>query len=255
MDAPTAARIALQCLDLTSLNDDDDAAAIEKLCQRAQGRFGNVAAVCLWPQWVALARSKLDASIAVAAVANFPHGSTDVDRAVADAQAIVQAGGQEVDVVLPYHALIAGKELVCARLIRAVRTACTGLRLKVILETGALQTPALIESAAQIAIDNGADFIKTSTGKIETSATLDAAQTMLRVITRQPPDLAKRLGFKPSGGIRTVVEATAYIELTEKILGADAVNPQRFRIGASSLLNDIEAVLGGLSSPAPATGY
>ena len=255
MDATTTARVALQCLDLTSLNDNDDATVIEALCQRAKSRYGHVAAVCVWPQWVALARSKLDASIAVAAVANFPHGSTDVERAVADAKSIVQAGGQEVDVVLPYHALIIGKELVCARLVRAVREACAGLRLKVILETGELRDPTLIDQAAQIAIDNGADFIKTSTGKTPVSATLQAAEVMLQVITRQPQELAQRIGFKPSGGIRTVAEAGAYIALTQKFLGVDAVNPQRFRIGASSLLSDIEAVLGGASSPTPTSGY
>ena len=136
MDAITTARIALQCLDLTSLNDNDDAPAIEKLCQRAHSPYGHVAAVCVWPQWVALARSKLDASVAVAAVANFPHGSTDVERAVADAKSIVQAGGQEVDVVLPYHALIIGKELVCARLVRAVREACAARRVMLAAATG-----------------------------------------------------------------------------------------------------------------------
>jgi deoxyribose-phosphate aldolase len=255
MNNTAAAKLALQCLDLTSLNDNDDEAAIEKLCQRAQSPHGHVAAVCVWPQWVALARSKLPANIAVAAVVNFPHGSTDTERAIAEANTIGQAGGQEVDVVLPYHALIVGKELLCAQLLRGVRRAAKGLKLKVILETGELKSPELIERAAQIAIDNGADFIKTSTGKTDTSATLEAAQTMLQVIARQPEALAKRLGLKPSGGIRTVAEAAQYMQLTQQFLGADAITPARFRIGASSLLNDIEAVLSGTSSTSSSTGY
>jgi deoxyribose-phosphate aldolase len=255
MNYAAAAKLALQCLDLTSLNDNDDEAAIEKLCQRAQGPHGNVAAVCVWPQWVALARSKLPAGIAVAAVANFPHGSTDTERAVTETNNIAQAGGQEVDVVLPYHALIVGKELLCAKLLRSVRRAAKGLTLKVILETGELKTPVLIERAAQIAIDNGADFIKTSTGKTDTSATLEAAEIMLKVIARQCEELAKRLGLKPSGGIRTVAEAAQYIQLAQQFWGADAVTPARFRIGASSLLNDIEAVLSGKASAPSSTGY
>lgn len=239
------ARQALACLDLTSLNDADTPADIEALCRRAQGPFGPTAAVCVWPRFAAQARALLPASIAVAAVANFPDGSSDIDRAVRDTAAIVAAGAQEVDVVLPYRDLA-----VAPALLAAVRAACSGLRLKVILETGELQDPALIRRACAIALDAGADFLKTSTGKVKVNATLDAARLLLQAIRDGGHH---HVGFKPAGGIRSVADAAAFIALTEEHLGP--VTPQRFRIGASGLLNDIEAVLGGGAAAATNASY
>jgi deoxyribose-phosphate aldolase len=238
------ARTALACLDLTSLNDADTEADVAALCARAHGVHGNVAAVCVWPRWAALARARLPASIAVAAVANFPDGSADIERAVRDTSAIVQAGAHEVDVVLPYTHLMAGDIAAVTRLLLAVRQACSGLTLKVILETGVLATDALVAQAARLSLDCGADFLKTSTGKTPVSATPQAARVMLEVIA-STPGAAQRVGFKASGGIRTVADAAVYVDLVAEILGAAALSPARFRIGASSLLNDIEAVLGG----------
>ena len=242
-DLQTSARIALACLDLTSLNNADTEADIAQLCQRAQSPFGSVPAVCVWPRLAAFARAQLPAHISVAAVANFPHGHTDVAAAVYDTRLIVQAGAQEVDVVLPYKALFAGDEAAVASLLTAVRQACPGLVLKVILETGELQTPALIARASQLALDAGADFLKTSTGKTPINATPEAAQIMLEAIATSPA-ARNHVGFKASGGIRTVRDAMLYETLVQQYLGLDALNPQRFRIGASSLLSDIEAVLG-----------
>lgn len=250
-DPQHSARIALACLDLTSLNTADTEADIATLCQRAQSPFGPVAAVCVWPRLAASARAQLPASIAVAAVANFPHGNADIDAAVRDTLQIVQAGAQEVDLVLPYRSLMDGDERAAAELLTAVRRACPGLRLKVILETGELKTPALIKSACQLSLDGGADFLKTSTGKTPVSATLEAARTLLGAIAASPA-ARKRVGFKAAGGIRTVAEAVAYLALTQELLGAPALTPQRFRIGASSLLNDIEAVLSGAAEPSAA---
>ncbi|MDD3935453.1 deoxyribose-phosphate aldolase [Rhodoferax sp.] len=250
------ARLALACLDLTSLNVADTEADVADLCRRAQSPFGPVAAVCVWPRLAGFARAHLPASIAVAAVANFPHGHADIDAAMRDTAQIVQAGAQEVDVVLPYRSLIAGEERAAARLLVAVRKACPGLLLKVILETGELKTPALIELACQLSLDSGADFLKTSTGKTPISATLEAARIMLGAIAASPA-ARQRVGFKAAGGIRTVSEAAAYLALTQELLGASALTPQRFRIGASSLLNDIEAVLSGAAeaSTAPRGAY
>jgi deoxyribose-phosphate aldolase len=241
------ARQALACLDLTSLNDTDSEADISALCQRAQSRFGPVAAVCVWPRLAAFARTQLPAHIRVAAVANFPDGSSDVQRAVRDTQVIVQAGAQEVDVVLPFRDLAAAPAL-----LQAVRRACEGLTLKVILETGELMDPALIHNASVMALDAGADFIKTSTGKSPRSASPEAARVMLSAIAARPPSLA---GFKASGGIRSVADAAVYMQLTAELLGMDAVSPARFRIGASSVLADIEAVLAGLERPAASGTY
>lgn len=244
------ARLALACLDLTSLNDQDTEADIARLCARAQGPHGPVAAVCVWPRLAAFARQQLPAHIAVAAVANFPHGNTDVRSAVADTQAIVQSGAQEVDVVIPYRALIAGEHDEAVALLQAVRKASEGLVLKVILETGELQDPARIALASRISLEAGADFLKTSTGKTPVSATHVAAQVMLDAIASEP-STRNRVGFKPSGGIRTVADAAVYMQLTEQALGPEALTARRFRIGASGILSDIENILGSTSATTP----
>jgi deoxyribose-phosphate aldolase len=251
-----SARLALACLDLTSLNDQDTEADIAALCTRAQSRFGPVAAVCVWPRLAAFARQQLPAHIAVAAVANFPDGSADIERAVRETGEIVQSGAQEVDLVLPYAQLLVGNDAVVADLLAAVRKASVGLRLKVILETGALMDSAHILRASTLSLAAGADFIKTSTGKTEVSATPEAARVILGAIAAET-DAAKRVGFKPSGGIRSVADATIYIALVEEILGAAALTPQRFRIGASSVLADIESILSGqdCAAPPPAGSY
>ncbi len=246
-----AARVALACLDLTSLNEQDTEADIDALCVRAQGRFGPVAAVCVWPRLAAHARKLLPAPIAVAAVANFPDGSGDIARAVRETGDIVQSGAQEVDLVLPYSQLLLGNDVAVAALLAAVRKASEGLRLKVILETGGLVGGAHILRASRMSLDAGADFLKTSTGKTTISATPEAARVMLAAIAADP-GAAKRVGFKPSGGIRTVADAAVYIALVDEILGASALTPQRFRIGASSVLADIEAVLSGQNPVAAA---
>lgn len=238
------ARIALACLDLTSLNDSETPGDIETLCLRAQGACGSVAAVCVWPRVAAFARSLLPGPVAVAAVANFPDGGNDIDRALRDTHEIVAAGAEEVDLVMPWRHLDDA-----APLLQAVRKASEGLLLKVILETGELQDPAHIRRAASIALDAGADFLKTSTGKAPVNATLDAAALLLQAIQEGGHT---RVGFKAAGGIRSVADAGAYIALAEQHLGE--VTPRRFRIGASALLDDIEAVLGG-SAAAPSSGY
>ena len=247
------ARQALACLDLTSLNDGHDVAGgeadIDALCAKANGKFGPTAAVCVWPRLAARARAQLPAHIRVAAVANFPDGSSDVQRAVRDTAAIVDAGAQEVDVVMPYRDLAAAPAVLWA-----VRRACEGLTLKVILETGELVDAAKIKQACRIALDNGVDFLKTSTGKRPISATPEAATLLLQAIARNAAARG-RVGFKPAGGIRTVADAATYIQLTAQHLGAAAVNPARFRIGASGLLNDIEAVLAGADRPVPGQTY
>jgi deoxyribose-phosphate aldolase len=254
LDLHATARLALACLDLTSLNDADTEADVATLCERAQGPHGPVAAVCVWPRFAAFARRQLPANIGVAAVANFPDGRADIERALRDTGEIVQSGAQEVDVVLPYARLQQRDEQAVSQLLNAVRRACPGLTLKVILETGMLADDALIVRASQLSLAAGADFLKTSTGKTAVSATPQAATLMLRCIA-DDAQAAGRVGFKPSGGIRTVADAAVYIALCEQVLGRQAVQPRRFRFGASGLLNDIEALLSGRSAPPkPAPG-
>jgi deoxyribose-phosphate aldolase len=241
------ARQALVCLDLTSLNDADAADDVLRLCERAIGPpgRGSVAAVCVWPRLAAVARHALPQEVAVAAVANFPDGSTEIERALRDAREAVAAGAQEVDVVLPWRDLDAAPAL-----LKAVRRACEGRVLKVILETGQLGSDAAIERACRVALAAGADFLKTSTGKVQVNATPHAARLMLRAIAADA-GARDRVGFKAAGGIRTVADAAPYLALASELLGARAVTPARFRIGASGLLNDIEALLLG-AQPGPA---
>lgn len=251
-DLKAAARTALACLDLTSLNDADTAADIAALCQRAQTANGPVAAVCVWPRFVAQARAALPASIKVAAVANFPDGALDLQRALADVAEIAQAGGDEVDVVLPWRALLAGKTSEVAEFLSEVRFASRPLTLKVIIESGELGTTDRIAQATRLALAAGADFVKTSTGKTKTGATPAAAATMLKEIKASGLSAA---GFKASGGVRSVADAAGYVAQAEATLGADALNPQRLRFGASGLLTDIESVLSGAESVATTAAY
>jgi len=237
------ARLALDCLDLTSLNDGDDAAAIAALCAKALGPAGAPAALCVWPRFVAQARAAVPAALRVAAVANFPAGALDAAAAVADARAIVAAGGDEVDLVLPWRALQQGDAAGAAAVVAAVRAACTGRTLKLIIESGELATPALIDQACRIGLDAGVDFLKTSTGKTPHGATPEAARVMLQAIAAHPRGAA--VGFKASGGIRTVADAAVYTALVRELLGPAALTPQRLRFGASGLLGDIERVLAG----------
>jgi deoxyribose-phosphate aldolase len=242
-DPVASARLALACLDLTSLNEADTELDIAHLCQSAVGRHGHTAAVCVWPRLAAFARRELPPEVAVAAVANFPDGGADMARAVEDTRAIVDAGAQEVDVVIPYRQLDAAPALLAA-----VRRAGDGLCLKVILETGELADAQRVALACRIALEAGADFLKTSTGKVRVNATPDAARLLLQAIASDPT-ARQRVGFKPAGGIRAVADAQTYLKLTRECLGDTALSPQRLRLGASSLLADIEAVLDGRGVP------
>jgi deoxyribose-phosphate aldolase len=238
-----AAQLALACLDLTSLNDADTEADIARLCERAGGPLGAPAAVCVWPRLAAFARREAPAGVAVAAVANFPDGSLDVARAVREVGEIVQAGAQEVDVVLPWHALRGGDEAGCAAVIEAARRACPGLLLKVILESGELADAARVRRAGELALQAGADFLKTSTGKTRHGASPEATRTMLALLAGHERDTGRLGGFKASGGVRTVADASLFMGLVAQALGESALTPARFRIGASGLLDDIQAVL------------
>jgi deoxyribose-phosphate aldolase len=221
-------------VDLTSLTGEETDAEIAALCAQAQTPAGPVAAVCVYGQYVTRAVAELDGSgIPVAAVANFPEGDLDADRAVRETTAAVQAGAREVDVVLPWRAFAAGDRAGAMAVVEATREACPVL-LKVILESGLLREPEVIGAAARDALAVGADFVKTSTGKLQPAATLPAAAVMLEAVRDHGMG-----GFKASGGIRTAEEAAQYLELADALFGPDWATPQTFRFGASSLLADL----------------
>ncbi|KKX31670.1 deoxyribose-phosphate aldolase [Rhizobium sp. LC145] len=248
-----AASFALSLLDLTNLRDDCDEAAIEKLCLRAQTPYGNTAAICIWPRFVAHARKVLGAGhpVRIATVVNFPSGDLPVETVVEETGQAIADGADEIDMVIPYHAFMAGDEQAVTDMVEAVRAACPDACLKVILETGELKDSAHIRRASELAIAGGADFIKTSTGKVAVNATLEAADIMLQAIR----DSKKTVGFKPAGGIGSVADADLYLRLAETIMGPNWIMPSTFRFGASSLLDDILAVLGGGVSARVSAGY
>jgi deoxyribose-phosphate aldolase len=237
----SSAQRVLSLIDLTNLNDDCTEEDVVELCSRAQGEFGNTAAVCVWPRFVNLCASILrGTSIKVATVVNFPHGGTDVADVVATTIAALDAGSDEIDLVLPYQSMITGDEAQVLSMLQAVREVVHApAHLKVILETGELINPERIRRASELAIKSGADFIKTSTGKTKISATPEAVTTMLQVIR----DSGRLVGLKPSGGIRTVADAQQYLDLADAIMGPQWATPQTFRFGASGLLDAVEAEL------------
>ena len=241
MTTQSSAQRILSLIDLTNLNDDCREEDFVELCSRAQGEFGNTAAVCVWPRFVNLCASILrGTSIKVATVVNFPHGGTDVADVVATTIAALDAGADEIDLVLPYQSMIIGDEAQVLSMLQAVREVVHApAHLKVILETGELINPERIRRASELAIKSGADFIKTSTGKTKISATPEAVTTMLQVIR----DSGRLVGLKPSGGIRTVADAQQYLDLADAIMGPQWATPQTFRFGASGLLDAVEAEL------------
>lgn len=233
-----AARRVLPLVDLTSLGDDDTDERIQDLCRRAAD--AGVAAVCLWPRFVPLARERLlGTGVRVATVANFPFGSDDIAGVMGEIEAAVRAGADEIDVVAPIAAIMDGDVGLVTETVQACKSISDHRPLKVILETGRLRDPSMITAAARAAIMAGADFLKTSTGKIEPGATLEAAAVLLAVID----EADGRVGLKLSGGIRTTQQAAGYLVLVDRFLGSGWTRPETLRFGASVLLDDLEAVL------------
>ncbi|MGO4573118.1 deoxyribose-phosphate aldolase [Microvirga sp. 2TAF3] len=251
-DAEIAQR-ALRCLDLTDLTDNCTDQAIDTLCQKARDPRGPVAAVCVWPQFVVRARETLrGAPVRIATVVNFPAGGEDVERVTDDVREALSDGANEIDLVLPYEALRRGDTTLVSEMIEAVREVVDqGRLLKVILETGQLDDPALIEMASRLAIDAGADFIKTSTGKTPVSATPEAAEIILHAIKAS----GRPVGLKPSGDIRTLADVKTYLDLAERIMGPGWATPKTFRLGASSVYDELIAAIEGRAGTAPAGTY
>ena len=246
---------ALGLIDLTNLNDDCTPEAIDALCAQAVTSFGDTAAICIWPRFVAQARKILgpDSAVKIATVVNFPSGDGGERDVLHETKDAIAAGADEIDLVMPYRALAAGDTEAARSMIATIRAATEGVaRLKVIIEAGELGDPALIEAASQMALEEGADFIKTSTGKVAVNATPETARIMLTVL-KTFGDPAR--GFKPAGGIRTVEEAGQYLALADEIMGKDWVSPKTFRFGASSLLGNVLATLSGDTPAEPASGY
>jgi len=238
-DRKALARTLLGLLDLTRLEDDADAGPVRELCSRALASPVRPAAVCVYRPFVTAAHETLGAEsgVRVATVANFPDGEAEPRLAALECEQALAAGADEVDVVFPWRALLLGDESVGADLVAACRDACRAHTLKVILESGMIDSPHLLHRACEISIHAGADFLKTSTGKVAVNATPDAARVMLETIhaSGQP------VGFKVSGGVRSLDDARVYFDLAGEIMGRDWISPARFRIGASGLMDALLA--------------
>jgi deoxyribose-phosphate aldolase len=233
-------------MDLTSLSGDESPADIAALCDRAvrpdpgDPTAPSVAAICVYPRFLGAARERLSQTdVRLAAVAGgYPSGVATIEERVEEIERALADGAQEIDTVLDRMALGAAEgEPAALEQLRASRRAAGEATLKVILETGALDSPDLIREAAELAIDAGADFLKTSTGKIGLGASPGAAREMMIAVREAFTASRRAVGVKVAGGIRSVEQALGYIEIAREVLGEEWLDPERFRIGASSLLS------------------
>jgi deoxyribose-phosphate aldolase len=235
------AKRILPLIDLTSLNESDDEHVITLLCKKAVTLYGQVAAVCIYPQFVALAKKLLaNTNVKIATVSNFPKGQAVPNTVYAETEQAIKDGADEIDLVIPYSEYLTGKRRSTIDLVKDCKKICEGKALlKVILETGILALPENILAGSLDAIFAGADFLKTSTGKVAINATTEAAKIMLVTIRAINEFEHKNVGFKAAGGIRTIDNAREYLEIADKIMGPAWVTPKNFRFGASGLLDNI----------------
>ncbi len=238
---------AIALIDLTDLADDHAADGIDTLCDRAADH--STAAVCVWPEFVARCADRLrGASPRVATVVNFPSGDEPIDNVRTMTEQALLDGADDIDVVLPYRRFRDGDSAGAAEVIDAVTALVEPPRIcKVILETGELTEPGEVARAAQLAVEHGADFVKTSTGKTAVGATPEAARAMLEVISAATA-AGRLVGLKPSGGVRTLDDAAVYLDLADRVMGNSWATPHTFRFGASGLLDALAAELAGESS-------
>ena len=231
----------LPLLDLTSLGEDDTPERIESLCASARISHGVPAAICVYPEHVTTAARALRGSgMRIATVVNFPDGSSHRERAVRETRRAISAGADEIDLVLPRTLDTPDDRLAAQSLVAACREICgPGIALKLILETGLLQTAQRIRVACDIGLAEAVDFLKTSTGKTPVSATLEASAVMLAAIADHGGDC----GIKLAGGIRTLEQANAYLQQATQKFGTSWVTTAHFRIGASSLFDDLVAAI------------
>jgi deoxyribose-phosphate aldolase len=236
--------LAIRMVDLTTLEGADTPGKVRALCAKARRPEADcppVAAVCIYPSLVPVAVESLAGSgVRVASVATaFPSGQAPLDVKLAETADAVAAGADEIDMVISRGAFLSGRYEQVYDEIVAVKQACGPAHLKVILETGELGTYDNVRRASWLAMLAGADFIKTSTGKVSSAATLPVTLVMLEAVRDFHAETGRRVGVKPAGGIRTTKDALRYLVLVKETAGEDWLTPSLFRLGASSLLNDL----------------
>ena len=239
--------LALSMIDLTTLEGKDTANKVKQLCYKAQNlhysnlELPSVAAVCVYPSLVRVAKKELQGSdINIASVATaFPSGQSNLNVKIDDTKYAIDEGADEVDMVISRGHFLSGELNYVSDEIAKVKEACGRAKLKVILETGELCTLDNVRKASELAMHSGADFIKTSTGKISESATPTVVLTMLEAIRDYFNNTGKKVGMKPAGGISRSKLAIQYLVMVRETLGNDWLTPDLFRFGASSLANDV----------------
>ena len=242
-----ALKLILSMIDLTTLEGQDTPGKVRQLCQKAihlhdaLPGLPHVAAVCVYPTMIGVAREALAGTgIKVASVATaFPSGQSSLQIKLDDTRAAVEAGADEIDMVISRGAFLAGDYRYVFDEIRAVKEACGETHLKVILETGELGTLDRVRRASVLAMHAGADFIKTSTGKIQPAATMQVTLVMLQAIRDYYYETGRMVGMKPAGGISSAKLAVHYLVMLRETLGNAWMTPDWFRFGASSLANDV----------------
>ena len=239
--------LALSMIDLTTLEGKDSEGKVKQLCYKASHLHYKhpglpyVAAICVYPTMVPIAKKELAGTgINVASVATaFPSGMADINAKLDEVKSVVDAGADEVDMVISRGRFLSGDYNYVSDEISQVKDACGKAHLKVILETGELVTLDNVQLASDIAMEAGADFIKTSTGKVSPAATPPVVLTMLEAIRDFQIKTGKKIGMKPAGGIGTAKQAIQYLVMIKETLGDEWLSPNLFRFGASSLANDI----------------
>lgn len=239
-------RLLFGCIDLTSLNTTDTTAEIEQMVEKLntfKKEFNdtpNVAGICVYPTFVETVKKNLTEKVDIVAVAGgFPSAQTFLEVKIAETALAVVDGAQEIDVVISVGKFLEGKYDEAGEELEEIKQACRNAKLKVILETGALKSASDIYNAGIIAMYAGADFIKTSTGKIPVNATPETAYIMCKSISDFYKKTNKKVGFKAAGGIAASDDALIYYGIADKLLGKDWLNSDYFRIGASRLANDL----------------
>ena len=242
-----ALNLTLSMIDLTTLEGKDSPGKVKQLCYKAAHLHDqypdlpNVAAICVYPTMVPIAKKALNGTnINIASVAtSFPSGMADLQSKLDEVKSVVDAGANEIDMVISRGRFLRGDYNYVSDEIAQVKDACGDAHLKVILETGELVTLDNVRFASDIAMEAGADFIKTSTGKVSPAATPPVVLTMLEAIRDFETKTGEKIGMKPAGGIGTAKQAIQYLVMVKETLGEDWLSPDLFRFGASSLANDL----------------
>lgn len=245
-------KTCFNCIDLTSLTESDTEEKIREMVEKVndfENQFPaikNVGAICIYPSFVPVVKTTLTEPVGIASVsAGFPHSQTFTEVKVAETAMCVMEGANEIDIVISVGKFLAGRYEEVYEEISELKSTCKDAHLKVILETGALKSAAQIRKASILSIQAGADFIKTSTGKIPEAATPEAAYIMCHAIKDWYKKTGEKVGYKPAGGLSTIEDVVKHYTLVKEILGKEWLNNKLFRIGTSSMANKLLSAIEG----------